>query len=47
MKGMPGMGVEMQRIGVGLRGIWVGMREMRRMLGVEWKCGESGWECGE
>ena len=33
-----------QKIGLGMRGIWV---KIWGMQGMKWECGESGWKCGE
>ena len=43
MAGLMGM----RRIGVGLRGMAVGMWEMRGIWAMGWECGEAGWEYGE
>ena len=32
---------EMQRIRVGMRGIWLGIQ---KMSGIRWRCRESRWE---
>ena len=43
MAGLMGM----RRIGVGMRGMAVGLWEMRGIWAMGWECGEAGWEYGE